>query len=93
MSQPYDIPLFGEPAPVAGPVQWTLSKRDEEEAAKPRWLRYRGPMVRCAEEPADRRCNPATWLRVTGAQETVLCAQHKQQFLDDEFLRTPRGSQ
>lgn len=98
MSQPYDIPLFGEPVPEPGPVRWPLSKRDEEEAAKPRWLRYRGPAVPCAASPVNppdprQRCRPVTWLRVTGTVETLFCSQHKQQFLDDEFLKAPRGSQ
>lgn len=90
-----DTPLFGTPIPRTGPATWVLSKRDEEEAARPRFSRYRGPMVRCAEEPADprMRCRPVTWLRSTGTEETPLCSQHKQEYLDRIALDTPRGSQ
>lgn len=94
MSQPWDIPLFGEPEPVAGAVTWVLSERDKEEAARPRWLRYRGPAVPCAKTSPDprRRCRPVTWLLVHGGKETALCSMHKQEHLDRQTLDTPRGS-
>lgn len=96
MSGPFeDVPLFGSPSPEGGPVKWELSKRDQEDAAKPRWLRYRGPTVPCAKARPDRRqrCRPVTWLLVIGTKEIPLCSAHKQEHLDDQFLRTPRGSQ
>lgn len=95
MSQPWDVPLFGEPVQTREKAHWILSKRDEEELLRPRFVRYRGPMVPCAENPADprQRCRPVTWLRITGKEETPLCSRHKQEFLDRQTLDTPRGSQ
>lgn len=90
-----DVPLFGTPPPRAGRATWVLSKRDEEEAARPRFVRYRGPKVPCRGLTADPQltCRPVAWLLVIGAKETPVCYLHKQEYLDRQTLDTPRGSQ
>lgn len=94
MSQPWDVPLFGEPVQTREKTHWILSKRDEEELARPRFVRYRGPMVPCRGLDSDPNltCRPVAWLLVVGKQETPLCYLHKQEYLDRQTLDTPRGS-
>lgn len=90
-----DMPLFGEPLPQSGPVTWVLTKKDKEDALRPRFVRYHGPAVPCGEQSTDPRdrCRPVTWLRSIGTKETPVCSRHKQDFLDRQILDTPRGSQ
>lgn len=88
-----DVPLFGAPVQTKSKAHWVLSKRDEEELARPRFARYRGPMVPCQKSTEHDRCRPVAWLLMVGDKEAALCARHKQEFLDRQTLDTPRGSQ
>lgn len=88
------MPLFGEPDAAA--EARVLSKREEGDALRPRWIRYSSPGLTCAmNHPTDprQRCRPVTWMRIIGTESTLLCAEHRQNVLDRIALDTPRGSQ
>ena len=90
----YDMPLFGNPDKVE--EKRVLSKREEGDALRPRWTRYSSPGLVCAmTHPTDprQRCRPVTWMRVIGTENTLLCAEHRQDIIDRIALDAPRGSQ
>ena len=94
MSQPYDMPLFGEPDVPATKRQ--QSAKDVDDAAnKVYWRRYKIAGIVCWEwingKPPGVRCGPATWLRLQGPDQRALCSRHKQEYLDRETLDAPRG--
>jgi len=93
LSQPYDLPLFGEPDAPSARQQ---SAKDVDDAAnKVYWRRYKVAGIVCWEwinNPREGlRCGPATWLRLQGPDQRALCPRHKQEYLDAEALNTPRG--
>lgn len=86
MSQPYDVPLFGEPDPPK--AQRELSKKDLDDAAnKIVWTRYKVAGVQCVdcviEYPKGLRTGigSANWMRVQGQDKRVLCWMHKAEYL------------
>lgn len=92
MSQPYDLPLFGEPDQ---PKVRNLSAKDIDDAQnRIYWRRYKVAGIVCWEwinNPVQgMRCGPATWLRLQGPDQRALCSRHKQEYLDREQLDTPR---
>lgn len=87
MSQPYDMPLFGEPDPPKARRQ--ESAKDVDDAAnKVYWRRYKVAGIVCWEwinvPKQGMRCGPATWLRLQGPDQRALCSRHKQEYLDRE---------
>lgn len=86
MSQPYDVPLFGDPDPPK--VQRQQSAKDKDDALnKIVWTRYKVPGVQCVdctvEYPQGLRVSIgiASWMRVQGEDKRVLCYHHKSEYL------------
>lgn len=86
MSQPYDVPLFGDPDPPK--AQRTQSHKEKDDAAnKVVWTRYKVPNVQCVDCTTEYRSNrretitAASWLRVQGQDKRPLCYQHKAEYL------------
>ncbi|UOK18382.1 hypothetical protein SEA_BRUHMOMENT_66 [Arthrobacter phage BruhMoment] len=86
MSQPYDVPLFGDPDTPK--PQRERSKKEQDDAAnKIVWTRYKVAGVQCSdcvvEFPLGRRTSigPGAWLRVKGEDKRVLCWYHKAEYL------------
>lgn len=86
MSQPYDLPLFGEPDPPK--VTRGQSAKDKDDAVnKIVWTRYKVAGVQCVdcalEYPQGRRVSIgiASWMRVHGEDKRVLCYHHKGEYL------------
>jgi hypothetical protein len=98
LSQPYDVPLFGEPdKPKAQRVQ---SAKDKDDAAnKVTWTRYKVKGVQCSdcvvEYPQGRRTSigPGSWLRIHGDDKRVLCWFHKAEYLSRGDRPESRGGQ
>lgn len=97
MSQPYDVPLFGDPEQPK-PARQQSAKDADDAVNKVYWRRYKVAGIVCWEwinghPPARERCSPAVWLRIQGTDQRALCSRHKQQYTDDETLAAPRGQQ
>lgn len=91
MSQPYDVPLFGDDAP-ARPVR-ELSAKDRDDAAhKVTWRRTAGQMTAC------RDClrgggisRTASFIRTEAGAEIPLCYHHKA-LRDEADALGPKGT-
>jgi hypothetical protein len=86
MSQPYDVPLFGDPEPAK--TVRALSHKDRDDAAnKIVWTRYKVSGIQCVdcviEYPKGLRMGigAANWMRVQGEDKRVLCWMHKAEYL------------
>lgn len=93
MSQPYDVPLFGDPDPPR--VQRQQSHKDRDDAAnKIIWTRYKVAGVQCVDCTNEHHrgmrtgIGSASWMRVQGEDKRVLCYQHKAEYLARENRTT-----
>ena len=89
MSQPYDVPLFGDPDPPKAARQ--QSHKDLDDAAnKIVWTRYKVAGVQCSEcvtryqQGLRVSIGIASWMRVQGTDKRVLCYPHKSEYLSRE---------
>lgn len=88
MSQPYDIPLFGEPD--AAPVARTPTAKDKDDALnKVSWRPNKSGRRLCNDcfDNNVRTTVNATWVRTQNGLDLYLCYRHKALRLEQEQLR------
>ena len=88
-----DEPLF--PVPEGSPLPRSLTLREQEKAARPRWSRYRSvDPVKCDEclmvlhEHGGKgvATNPARWRRITQGMVLFLCHEHAEGWRETDRL-------
>lgn len=86
MSQPYDLPLFGDPDPPRTEREKSAKEKDDA-LNKVLWTRYRVAGIQCVdcviEYPLGLRTGigAANWMRTHGQDKRVLCWMHKAEYL------------
>lgn len=91
MSQPYDVPLFGEPDPPK--TERIRSRREQDDAVnKVSYIRYKGSEKRlCQDCYEEGEAYGAAYLRVHGQDQRPLCFRHRALRGEREALEAPRG--
>lgn len=88
MSQPYDVPLFGD-ADEAPTVRKLTAKDKDDALHKIAWRRHKGGSRLCDDcfiNNVGTSVN-ATWVRAQGGVDVFLCYRHKALRLESESLR------
>jgi hypothetical protein len=96
MSQPYDLPLFGDPDQPA-PARVRSHKDLDDAANKIVWTRYKVAGVQCSDcvlahtRGLRAGIGSASWMRVQGQDKRVLCYHHKAEYMHRENTQ-PKGT-